>query len=76
MLEAPDEETVTALMIGLDGAGNVHTQTMRAFDESEIGGVLERAAGAGKAAGRTPARTSGADGGSRAPSGTRAGRVR
>ena len=75
VLEAPDEETVTALMIGLDAMGNVHTQTMRAFDESEIGGVLDRAAGA-KAPARSPNRTSGADGGTRAPSGTRAGRVR
>jgi uncharacterized protein with GYD domain len=77
VLDAPDEETVTALMIGLDAMGNVHSQTMRAFDESEIGGVLERAAGLGRAPGKTTGRSSGADGGSRAAaSGPRAGRVR
>jgi uncharacterized protein with GYD domain len=77
VLEAPDEETVTGLLVGLDALGNVHTQTMRAFDESEIGGILERAAG-GKASRRTTARTGGSDGGTRAAtaSGARAGRVR
>jgi uncharacterized protein with GYD domain len=75
VLEAPDEQTVTALLVGLDALGNVHTQTMRAFDESEIGGILERAAGA-KAPARSVSRTSGADGGTRTASGTRAGRVR
>jgi uncharacterized protein with GYD domain len=78
VLEAADEETVTALMVALDAMGNVHTQTMRAFDETEIGGILERAAAAGKSSGRTTARTGGADGGTRAAtaSGARAGRVR
>ena len=78
VLEAPDEETVTALMIGLDAMGNVHTQTMRAFDESEIGGILDRAAGAAKASARSTPRTGGADGGTRgtASPGTRAGRTR
>jgi uncharacterized protein with GYD domain len=79
VIEAPDEETVTALMIGLDAMGNVHTQTMRAFDESEIGGVLERSASIGRPSGKTSARPSGANGGSRAAAtatATRAGRNR
>ena len=76
VLEAPDEETVTALMIGLDAMGNVHTQTMRAFDESEIGGVLERSASIGRTSGRSAGRTGGADGGTRTAAATRAGRAR
>ena len=59
VLEAPDEETVTALMVGLDALGNVHTQTMRAFDESEIGTILERAAAAGRSVGRPAGRSNG-----------------
>jgi uncharacterized protein with GYD domain len=42
VLEAPDEQTVTAAMLGLASLGNVRTQTLRAFDESEIGSILER----------------------------------
>ena len=59
LLDAPDEETVTALMVGLDALGNVHTQTMRAFDESEIGNIIERSAGAGRTAGRAAGRSNG-----------------
>jgi uncharacterized protein with GYD domain len=40
VLDAPDEQTATAVMAGLGALGNVRTQTMRAFDESEIGQVL------------------------------------
>src|SRR5689334_3434235 len=61
VLDAPDEQAVTAVMVGLDALGNVHTQTMRAFDEPEIGRILDRAAAAGKSSGRT-SRSSGADG--------------
>jgi len=64
LLEAPDEEAVTALMVGLDALGNVHTQTMRAFDESEIGGILNRAAG-GKSSAGPGARDEGGKGSSR-----------
>ena len=48
VLEAPDEQTVTAAMLGLSSLGNVRTQTMRAFDESEIGAIVERASGGGR----------------------------
>jgi uncharacterized protein with GYD domain len=51
VLDAPDEETVTALMVALGALGNVRTQTMRAFDENEIGSVLERARSRGTGAG-------------------------
>ena len=43
VLDAPDEQTVTAVMLGLASLGNVRTQTLRAFDESEIGSILEKA---------------------------------
>jgi uncharacterized protein with GYD domain len=39
--EAPDDETMAALVLGIAGKGNVRTQTMRAFTEAEaaqIGG--------------------------------------
>ena len=41
VLDAPDELTVTRVMVDLGTLGNVRTQTMRAFDESEIGAILE-----------------------------------
>src|SRR5256714_12123797 len=50
LLEAPDEQTVTSVMAGLGALGNVRTQTMRAFDESEIvqvPGSTSRSAGGG-----------------------------
>jgi uncharacterized protein with GYD domain len=47
VLDAPDEQTVTRVMTDLGALGNVRTQTMRAFDENEIGGVLE-GGGAGR----------------------------
>ena len=50
VFDAPDEQTATAVMIDLGTLGNVRTQTMRAFDESEMGQVLGRA-GSGAASG-------------------------
>ena len=40
--EAPDDETITALAIGLGKLGNVTTTTMRAFDEGEMGKILQK----------------------------------
>ena len=51
LLDAPDEQTVTSVMAGLGTLGNVRTQTMRAFDESEIGDVLGKASRGGAGAG-------------------------
>jgi uncharacterized protein with GYD domain len=45
LLDAPDEETVTALMLALASLGNVRTQTLRAYDSSEIGTILGRVPG-------------------------------
>ena len=51
LLDAPDEESVTAAMVGLGTLGNVRTQTMRAFDESEIEAVVGRGPRPGGGAG-------------------------
>lgn len=43
MFDAPDDETMTALALHIGAQGNVHTQILRAFDESEIGPILAKA---------------------------------
>jgi uncharacterized protein with GYD domain len=40
VLEAPDEQTAAALMTKLGSLGNVHTQSLRAFDRGEMEGIL------------------------------------
>jgi uncharacterized protein with GYD domain len=40
VLEAPDDETATALMLNLGALGNVHTQTTRAFTATEMDKIL------------------------------------
>lgn len=45
VLEAPDDQSVTAVMLALAAAGNVRTQTLRAFDADEMDAVLAKAAG-------------------------------
>jgi uncharacterized protein with GYD domain len=40
VLEAPDEQTAAALMTKLGSAGNVRTQSLRAFDRGEMEGIL------------------------------------
>ncbi|HVS15906.1 MAG TPA: GYD domain-containing protein [Thermoanaerobaculia bacterium] len=42
VFDAPDAETATALLIELARGGNVRTDTLRAFDEAEMGKLLER----------------------------------
>jgi uncharacterized protein with GYD domain len=41
--EAPDDETVSAALLGLAGQGNLRTTTMRAFTGEEFRGVIQRA---------------------------------
>jgi len=41
-VDAPDDETLSAALIALAGAGNVRTTTMRAFNGDEMRGVLGR----------------------------------
>jgi uncharacterized protein with GYD domain len=40
VFSAPDDETATAAMLQLSSQGNVHTNTCRAFDASEMEKVL------------------------------------
>jgi uncharacterized protein with GYD domain len=40
--EAPDDETITAICISLGKLGNVRTQTLRAFGESEMQKILQK----------------------------------
>jgi uncharacterized protein with GYD domain len=42
IVEAPDDATVTALMLSVGKLGNVRTQTLRAFSASEMQGILGR----------------------------------
>ena len=38
--EAPDDASMTALSLTLGSAGNIRTQTMRAFTKEEVTGIL------------------------------------
>ena len=40
ILEAPDDETATAVLLNISRLGNVQTQTLRAFGEKEIRSIL------------------------------------
>ena len=42
IIEAPDEETVTAFCLAVGAQGNARTVTMRAFDKTEMQKVLDR----------------------------------
>lgn len=43
IVEAPDEESMNAGLFNIAEAGNVHSETMRAFDEAEMAKALARA---------------------------------
>lgn len=40
--EAPDEASITAFALAIGAAGNVRTQTLRAFDRSEMTAILAK----------------------------------
>jgi uncharacterized protein with GYD domain len=42
--EFPDEETATAVLLLIGRGGNVRTETLRAFNEDEMGRILKRLA--------------------------------
>ena len=42
ILEAPDDETATALLLQLGAMGNVHTTTCRAFTATEMDQILSK----------------------------------
>lgn len=41
-VEAPDDETLTRLGLALGMQGNIRTQSMRAFDESEMERIVKK----------------------------------
>jgi uncharacterized protein with GYD domain len=43
VVEAPDAETVTAVLLRLGALGNVRTTTMRAFGRDEMMGIVAKA---------------------------------
>ncbi|MEX2118857.1 MAG: GYD domain-containing protein [Pirellulales bacterium] len=45
ILDAPDDETATALMLQLGSLGNVHTQTARAYNAAEMQAILGKLSG-------------------------------
>jgi uncharacterized protein with GYD domain len=42
ILEAPDDETATALSMSVAARGNVRTQTMRAFPAADMAKILDK----------------------------------
>ena|SRR2546421_11469819 len=42
VFDAPDDETATAMMMGIGRMGNIRSQTLRAFSRDEIGGILAK----------------------------------
>lgn len=45
VVEAPDDETATAVLLQLGGVGNVRTTTLRAFGSEEMQRIIAKAAG-------------------------------
>lgn len=41
VLEAPDDEAVSRLMLGLGTSGNVKSETLRAYSAREMAGILD-----------------------------------
>ncbi len=44
IIEAPDDKSVTAFALAIGAAGNVRTQTLRAFTKEEMNGILGKMA--------------------------------
>ncbi|MDP8948682.1 MAG: GYD domain-containing protein [Actinomycetota bacterium] len=42
IIEAPDDESATAMLLELGSAGNLRTTTLRAYDREEMSGIVER----------------------------------
>jgi Uncharacterized conserved protein len=42
VIDAPDEAAVTALGLSLGKAGNIRTETLRAFSQAEMGAILSK----------------------------------
>lgn len=44
VLEVPDDESATAMLLELSSAGNLKTLTLRAFDHEAMPRIIERLA--------------------------------
>ena len=42
IVEAPDEESVSAMVLALGSQGNLRTTTLRAYDHEEMSRIIER----------------------------------
>ena len=42
VFEAPDDEAISAHLLEIDSLGNVRTTTLRAYNEEEMSGILQR----------------------------------
>ena len=42
VLEAPDDESATAMLLELASEGNLRTTTLRAYDHEAMSGILQR----------------------------------
>jgi uncharacterized protein with GYD domain len=42
IIEASDEQAATALMLSISSAGNIRTETLRAFNQEEVGQILAK----------------------------------
>ena len=42
LVEAPDDESVTAMLLELGTGGNLRTTTLRAYDREEMSGIIQR----------------------------------
>jgi uncharacterized protein with GYD domain len=42
IVEAPDDESVTAMLLELGSAGNLRTTTLRAYGREEMSGIIQR----------------------------------
>ena len=42
ILQAPDDESATAMLLELGTGGNLRTVTLRAYDRGEMSGILQR----------------------------------
>lgn len=45
VIDAPDDETASAALLQLGGAGNVRTTTLRAFGQEEMDHIIAKTAG-------------------------------
>jgi uncharacterized protein with GYD domain len=42
IVDAPNEQAMMAGLLNIAGAGNVHSETLRAFDESEMEAIIQK----------------------------------